>query len=357
MQRWTALAVLLAVSLGLLGADPPGISAVPVANAAQVWDVLAGTDVEFTGGMDSAQTYFPNALAINVGDKVNFHFRGFHTVTFLSGQPAPRFEMPGADAGTLMLNPQAFFPSAPPGTTSVTYDGSGYLNSGAPEEPEEEGAAPPPFTVTFTVAGNYSYVCLIHPGMVARLVVEPAGAALPETPTQATARGQAQMREVLATMRAAAESVRFAQPISAKASGGASIHSALVGLGHGIGASTLAFLPSRLTVRRGDIVVWTMPDPFEIHTVTFVSGAEPPSFVEPQFGPGGPGSGPPMLVIPANVVNPVGGDTYTGAGYVNSGILGNGASFALRFDAPAGSYEWLCIVHPFMRGTVAVNEP
>ena len=277
--------------------------------------------------------------------------------------PAPRFEIPGAEAGTLLLNPQAFFPSVPPGTTSVTYDGTGFLNSGAPAEPESEGEGdesappPPPFAVTFTAAGSYTYLCLIHPGMVARLVVEPAGAALPETPAQATARGEAQVQDVLATMRASAEAVRFAQPLSVEAPGRATVHTALAGLGQGIGASKLAFLPAQLSVRRGDIVVWTMPDPFEIHTVTFLSGAEPPQFVEPQFGPDGPGSGPPMLMIPANVVNPTGGTSYTGTGYLNSGILGNSASFALRFDAPAGTYEYLCIVHPFMRGTVTVNEP
>ena len=355
MRRWTMLAALVATTLGILGAGPLRTPSVPVAHAAQTWEVLVGTDIEEE--FLSTQAFFPNPLAINVGDTVNFNFRGFHTVTFLGGQPAPRFEVPGAEAGTLMLNPQAFFSSVPPGTTTVTYNGSGYLNSGAPEEPEEEGAPPSPFAVTFTAAGSYTYLCLIHPGMVARLVVEPAGAALPETPAQATARGQAQLQDVIATMRASADAVRFAQPISAEAPGRATVQSALAGLGHGIGASKLAFLPDQVTVRRGDIVVWTMPDPFEIHTITFTSGANPPEFVEPQFGPGGPGSGPPMLIIPANVVNPTGGSTYTGTGYVNSGILGNGASFALRFDAPAGSYEWLCVVHPFMRGTVTVNDP
>ena len=357
MQRCTMLAALVAVTLGIFGAGPLHTATVPLAHAAQVWDVTVGTDVEEE--FIAVNAFTPNPLAINVGDTVRFHFRGFHTVTFLGGQPAPRFEVPGPEAGTLMLNPEVFFPSVPPGTTSVTYDGTGYLNSGVPAE-DEEGASegpPPPFAVTFTAAGSYSYVCVIHPGMVARLVVEPAGAALPETPAQATARGQAQLQEVLATMHATTDAVRFAQPISTEAPGRTTVHSALAGLGQGIGASTLAFLPAQLSVRRGDIVVWTMPDPFEIHTVTFVSGAEPPGFVEPRFGPGGPGAGPPMLVIPANVVNPTGGDTYSGTGYVNSGILGNGSSFALRFDAPAGSYEYLCLVHPFMRATVTVTEP
>ncbi|MBD0276218.1 MAG: hypothetical protein ICV73_30370, partial [Acetobacteraceae bacterium] len=255
MRRWTRLAALVAL-LALFGTGPLRIPEVASGQSGRTWDVIVGTDEEEAGGMTSAQAYFPNPLAIAVGDTVNFQFRGFHTVTFLGGQPAPRFEIPGAEAGTLLLNPQAFFPSVPPGTTSVTYDGTGFLNSGAPEEPEPEGegeggesAAPPPFAVTFTTAGSYTYLCLIHPGMVARLVVEPAGAALPETPAQATARGQAQLQEVLATMRASAEAVRFAQPLSVEAPGRATVHTALAGLGQGIGASKLAFLPAQLSVR------------------------------------------------------------------------------------------------------------
>ena len=55
------------------------------------------------------------------------------------------------------------------------------------------------------------------------------------------------------------------------------------------------------------------------------------------------------------MAGPAGGDTYTGQGYVNSGIMGPGTPFALRFDAPAGSYEYLCLVHPEMKGRVTVG--
>ena len=41
---------------------------------------------------------------------------------------------------------------------------------------------------------------------------------------------------------------------------------------------------------------------------------------------------------------------------MSSGIIGNGAAFFLRFDAPPGSYEYLCLIHPTMRGTVTVTE-
>jgi plastocyanin len=93
-----------------------------------------------------------------------------------------------------------------------------------------------------------------------------------------------------------------------------------------------------------------MPDPFEIHTVTFLSGAPAPEFIQPRPQP----TGPPQLVIPANVVGAAGGGTYTGQGIVNSGILGNGHAFFLRFDAPPGAYEYVCLIHPTMKSTVTV---
>ncbi len=376
MRRWTILAALVAM-LGIFGAGSLRAPTVASSQSGRTWDVLVGPELDEEQPPIEIISFLPNALSINVGDTVNFQFLGFHTVTFLGlgteaipantvnltsfpgNEAALPIAIPGTEAGTVLINPQAAFPSVPPGTMNVTYNGTGFLNSGVPQEPEgDEGEGPPPpFAVTFTAAGNYTYLCLVHPGMVARLAVEPAGAALPETPAQATARGEAQLRALVAAIRTEAQNVRFAQPVSAEAPGRATVHTALAGLSNIAGVSLLAFLPERLTIRRGDIIVWTMPDPANFHTVTFVSGANPPAFVEPQFGPGGPGAGPPMLVIPASVANPTGGTTYTGTGYVNSGILLNAQSFALRFDAPAGSYEYLCLVHPFMRGTVMVNEP
>jgi plastocyanin len=61
-------------------------------------------------------------------------------------------------------------------------------------------------------------------------------------------------------------------------------------------------------------------------------------------------------VIPPAVAGPVGDGTYAGQGLVNSGILGNGGAAFLRFDAPPGAYEYLCLIHPTMRGRVTVTD-
>jgi plastocyanin len=116
--------------------------------------------------------------------------------------------------------------------------------------------------------------------------------------------------------------------------------------------NALRFLPEQLTVRRGDTVAWSLADPTEIHTITFTSGAPAPELVEVRPQP----NGPPQLVIPAQVAGPAGGTTYTGSGYLNSGIKLAGTAFVLRIDAPAGTYQYVCVVHPNMKGTLVVEE-
>jgi plastocyanin len=134
------------------------------------------------------------------------------------------------------------------------------------------------------------------------------------------------------------------------------VHTALVGLDDGFGASALRFLPADLTVRRGEYVVWTWPGEMgEPHTVSFLSGAPAPEDIEPRPQP----SGPPLLVIPAHIVQPPGGTTYTGQGVASSGMLGNLAgvgNFALRFDAPVGTYAYQWLLHSEMKGTITVIE-
>ena len=49
----------------------------------------------------------------------------------------------------------------------------------------------------------------------------------------------------------------------------------------------LRFTHDPLTVPVGTTVTWTVNDPFEVHTVTFASGAQLPQFITPQPQPGG----------------------------------------------------------------------
>ena len=290
---WGLVALLAAATL-------PAEPSVGLAQGAQTWDVqVSGTD---STQRLMAQSYFPGALTIHVGDTVRWRFASItiHTVTFNSGLPAAEELIPGPGPGELTLGP-AFFEEGPSGP-NATYDGTVRTSSGIPLGPPDEFD----YRLTFTRPGLFGYVCTVHPGMRAEVEVVPTTVPLAETPAQAQARGMSTLSSLLSRMANDTLTVRSATA--------GTTHTALAGLGDGFGASALEFLPLDLTVRQGDTVAWTLADPFEIHTVTFTSGGPTPEFVDlrPQA------NGPPIAVITANVAQPVGGTTYTGQGYILS---------------------------------------
>jgi plastocyanin len=332
-----ATALLASLGLGVLGTAF-------AQTAAQTWDVQVGLDVPAAGGPEgiySTQAYGPDPVIIRAGDTVRWTFAGFHTVTFWNGHQPQREIAPGPNPGELMLT-EAFFGNTPIDRVA-TFDPSRIINTGVPMGDEGPGQAPPTFSMVFPATGLFGYVCVLHPGMRGTVEVREANATLPETPAQARARGQNTLNALISKIQTQVSQLR---PTSA---GG--VHAVLNGVGDAFGVSALMFAPGEIHVSRGDTVVWTLQDPFEIHTVTFTSGAQPPEFVDVRPQP----QGPPQLVIPANVVAPQGGNVYMGQGYINSGIMTPGDSFILRFDAPAGSYDYLCVIHPFMRGRVTIH--
>ena len=123
--------------------------------------------------------------------------------------------------------------------------------------------------------------------------------------------------------------------------------------------SVLRFTREPLVVPLGSTVTWAMRDTFEIHTVTFTSGEEPPRFAvpEPQS------SGAPKVLLNPKALTPTNTTRYDGTGYVNSGLLfppGNpgklASSFSLTFTKP-GRFEYWCLVHAEagQRGIVVVQ--
>jgi plastocyanin len=119
--------------------------------------------------------------------------------------------------------------------------------------------------------GEYEYMCIVHPWMVAYLVVE-------------------EPREVQTTVVSIPQGAGFQQP------------------------GQVYFEPNLVTAAVGNTVSWTNDDE-QIHTVTS----------------GTPTSGP--------------------DGLFDSGIMSAKASFHQTFDT-VGTYDYYCIVHPWMLGTV-----
>lgn len=137
-------------------------------------------------GVDSDQAslvdeFIAPVINTKVGQKVTWAFIGPHTVSF----NAPTDAMPilaVAPDGAVHLKPASMGPAGGPGVTPPTstgpppsgppklgkvtdggkFDGTGFRSSGFVPP------GPPPllgYSLTFTKAGTYSYVCLIHPKM------------------------------------------------------------------------------------------------------------------------------------------------------------------------------------------------
>jgi plastocyanin len=133
--------------------------------------------------VEAAITEFgPPKVHIPVGGSVTWYFIGAHTVTFNSNKTDDDIRTVAPD-GTVHLNAKAVAPANSPGepapkgggggsgnavhfkvVASTKWDGAGFLNSGifANSNPPSniEG-----YTITFTKAGKYKYICTVHDNM------------------------------------------------------------------------------------------------------------------------------------------------------------------------------------------------
>jgi plastocyanin len=117
------------------------------------------------------------------------------------------------------------------------------------------------------------------------------------------------------------------------------------------------FLQANVTVQEGGVVTWINKDVETPHTVTFLDGTEEPELINPVAQP----EGPPMLLLNPEVLAPSSTDLdYDGNGFRNSGFISNEAPFpntySVRFTQ-RGTYNYVCLLHEGMAGTVTVLEP
>jgi plastocyanin len=112
-----------------------------------------------------------------------------------------------------------------------------------------------------------------------------------------------------------------------------------------------AFMPADLELRVGDTATWTVEG--GPHTVTFLVDQEPFALIVPDP------TSPADVILNPRVVEPSPNPpatTYDGVGFYNSGLLEDGdAAQSITFTAP-GSFDYLCLVHPRMSGTIEVTD-
>jgi plastocyanin len=324
-------------SIGVLvtvGAVVSMLGPVP-ASAAQTLVVSAG--MESPGGDIQLNEFGPNQININVGDTITWRLDSteFHNVDFPSGGTVPEFVQPGPDG--VFINPEVAIPAG-----GNSYDGTGHTSSGLLNKGQT-------WSLTFTTAGTFPFVCDIHPGMGGVVNVQPAGQTA-DTQPSIDARRTALMNTELA---------QKGVPLVVANVGELPAEGVSAGIAAGVQEAQVdvqRFFPRRVTVKAGDAVTWILKTEDTPHTVTFLAGQPTPEVVVPQPQP----AGPPKLQLNPQVLAPAGDPTgWDGGTYLNSGFLqpmpGQPTpTFTVRFPN-AGTYDYVCVLHEGMVGTIVVE--
>jgi plastocyanin len=289
----------------------------------------------------SDEEFRPGTIFIHSGDSIRFlnPYEEIHTVTFAPDGKLPEFITPAGPPSAggppkIIVNPQVSNPAPAPVPSGIRFDGTSFANSGVMAKNDA-------WTVSFQKQGNFTFVCVIHPGMDVTVSVvdaavkadtqEALDAAAATKLAQAVANGQLAAAQAKPTKTANADGSSTWQVLNVPSAGQADV---------------MQFLPPKLQIAAGDTVSWNNPT-LVPHTVTFLGGTPAPELITPEFG----AAGPPTLVLNPKVLFPTPpSKTYEGAGYVNSGFIGAGPeatagkTFSLTFTKP-GTYTYLCVLH------------
>jgi plastocyanin len=322
LRAGLALAPIVVTGLAPLGAS-----------ANQTLVISAGS--ESKGGDVQLNEFAPNQISVNVGDTVTWRLDSteFHDILFTSGAPAPEFVQPGPDG--VFINPVAAMP-----TGGNTYDGTGLVGSGLLNKGDT-------WSLTFSKAGSYTYLCAIHTGMGGIINVLAPGQ---QTDTQAAV-------DTRRTNQVNADIANLAVPAIMANTGELPAEGA-IGLAAGVQnglADVQRFFPGTVTVHAGEAVTWIWKTADTPHTVTFLAGQPAPATVLPVPQP----NGPPRLQLNPQVAAPAGSPIdYDGGSFLNSGLVqpipGQPTpTFTVHFDSP-GSYQYVCLLHEGMVGTINV---
>ncbi|HWT24733.1 MAG TPA: hypothetical protein VN213_14610 [Solirubrobacteraceae bacterium] len=353
------------------------VSAAPAQGATR--DVYAGPFLRsdaarFEQAVGDANAYFVKRVVVREGDRVRWNFRGFHTVTF-SPRGGPRVPLIVPDQGTpianvvdaanapfwfngqprLLINPLAAFPRG-----GNVFRPGRVMNSGLPLDEGE----PAPYTLRFAREGTYDYYCIVHPGMDGQVRVLDRDRRIP---TAAATRREAirQEKNVLARVQRASTGAGAQQPPNTIQAGNDTNDFAV-----------FKFFPASATVKAGDLVTLRMDSQTgEVHTFTFGPNENEAAYVNQIaaafIAPDPTDTTPPPTVqvepraaLPSEDPSlgiPTHAPTLHGNGFWNTGVLDADddspaipQSMQVRFSTP-GTYSYICVVHPFMRGSITVT--
>jgi len=344
--------------------------------------------------------YFPKEVTVHPGDTVDFasHFNGEpHTVTMgsLVDQGLPKFDPnsqteppelakipemfpqnPTDDAVQASAQPCFLATGDPPASDACTkdqqkqsdFDGTQtYYNSGWLPDGDH-------FKVTLSKSikpGTYNYFCAIHrEGMTGKITVVAADAKA-QTADDVKQAGETELSAIEAKIKPTIDAIKqgtlppfvtTADPLQVIEGGGSDTVQE---------SQPVLMGPDTLSVKVGDTVKFL---PVGAHTLTFGSTEALRTYIskspdgsvhfnQDSFAPaGGPGapqgpppSGPPDPSAPPT---PIDGGAYDGTGLKSSGIVnsfpGQLFTYSVTFTK-AGSYQYVCLIHADMKGTINVS--
>ena len=341
-----------------------GLLAMPAAAQAATKTVDMGVPVKSQSKLPAqvdVNAFFPHTVAIRAGDTVRFRPAGFHNVDLPAkgGDPLPLIVPNGqtvTGVNDAAGNPFWFNGSPQVGFNpalgvsgfgkSFTYRGNKRVGSGLPLE-----QSPKPMRVKFPKKGKYTYFCDIHPGMEGQVVVKRKNAGIPTA--------KQDRRRVNKQFAGAVSRGKKLASVKPPA------NTAYLGSAAKGGVEYFGMVPGALTVPVGTTVTFAMsPRSYETHTATFGPGNpdDPTSYIGAIVASfQGPGPFDPRAIYPSE---PGTTATYTstlhGNGFWNSGALDRSPLTALPVSntvtfGAAGSYTYICAIHPFMRGQVVVQ--
>jgi plastocyanin len=357
--RWTILAVIGAVC---------AVMVIPATALARTKVVFAGGPSGFANQLQhrygaGVNNFLNNRVTIHAGDSVQWDGKsltnGFHTVDIpkLGGSdlglivPSGGLVSGAKDAAgnpfwfngkvpNLTFNPALFAAQG-----GHRYNGSKRIDSGLPLGPAARS-----FKVRFTKPGVYHYFCDVHYGMRGTVVVLPKAKRIPSAKQDAKTLKKTEIAYV-ALAKKVDKTTEPANTVGLGASGPG-------------GLEVFAMFPSTLNVATGTTVTFAMSkDTRETHTATFgdtTKGGYVYNLAQTAFN-SPTGAIDPIGAYSSDVPMPISlSPASHGNGFGNTGALDQDSSTPLAPAATvkftqAGTYHYVCLIHPFMQGTIVVK--
>ncbi len=351
MRRWAAVLTVSGVVFAGLAANAAARSQVVYAGGQPSFQAKLAKKYPY----GEALQFFPSTVTVHVGDTVAWQGMSinFHTIDIPArrGAPLPFIASTGklvsgaVDAAgspfwfngklpQLGFNPALLGPSG-----GHVYTGAARVDSGLP------GGPPAPFKVKFTKAGRYAYFCDIHPGMHGLVTVLPKRKSIPTAAQNAAAVAKQQAADTAIAKRLSKTKIS-----GNRVSLGAASHQVEV----------LRMFQGVVQVPVGTTVTFAMPTTSgETHTASFGPAAYLNTLAH---GFDNPTAIDARSIFPSS---PPGGPITLNAASHGNGFASTGALQAFK-HAPqpklgqitftqAGTYNFECLIHPFMHGTIVVK--